>query len=66
MAKDKEILYDKILEKIPNKYELAIICGARYRQFMEGEETLSKQAKAKDTYVRKVFLEILEGKIGAK
>lgn len=64
MSKEKEILYDKILEKIPNKYELAIICGVRYREFMEGAETLSKTAKAKDTHVRKVFLEILEGKIG--
>lgn len=65
----KTIAYDDLLEKIPNKYILTIVSGERARErakerFEKGEEPkpLTKYEK-KDTEVRKVFKEIIDGKI---
>ena len=59
----KEIIYDELLEKIPNKYILTIVSGQRARQIGKGEPLLTKCSK-KDTDVKKAFREILAGKIG--
>lgn len=66
----KVITYDELLEKIPNKYILTIISGERSRErAKERMETgtepraLTKYEK-KDTEMKKVFKEILAGKIG--
>ncbi len=59
----KEIIYDELLQKIPNKYALAIVAGKRARDIVRGEEPLLKTS-SKTTIVRKALLEILNGKIG--
>ncbi|WP_291259030.1 DNA-directed RNA polymerase subunit omega [Fusobacterium sp.] len=59
----KEIIYDELLEKIPNKYILTIVSGQRARQIGKGEPILTKYSK-KDTDVKKAFREILADKIG--
>lgn len=59
----KEIIYDELLEKIPNKYILTIVSGQRARQIGKGDSLLTKCSK-KDTDVKKTFREILAGKIG--
>lgn len=59
----KEIIYDDLLKKIPNKYVLAIVVGKRARDLVKGEETLVKTS-SKDTLYRKALLEVLEDKIG--
>ncbi len=65
----KVITYDELLEKIPNKYVLTIVSGERARERAKermetGEEpaALTKCDK-KDTEMKKVFKEILAGKI---
>ncbi len=65
----KIITYDELLEKIPNKYILTIVSGGRAREraqerMEKGEEPreLTKFDK-KDTEMKKVFKEILAGKI---
>ena len=65
----KVITYDDLLNKIPNKYILTIVSGerarARAKEKMEkGTEpiTLTKYEK-KDTEMKKVFREILAGKV---
>lgn len=65
----KVITYDELLEKIPNKYVLTIVSGERARErakerMEKGEEpvALTKYDK-KDTEMKKVFKEILAGKI---
>ena len=58
----KEITYDELLKNIPNKYILAIVGGKRARELHNGAIPLTKVAK-KDTDLRKVFQEIIEGKI---
>lgn len=66
----KNIAYDELLDKIPNKYILTIVSGERARErAKERMETgseprpLTKYEK-KDTEMKKVFKEILAGKIG--
>lgn len=59
----KEIIYDELLEKIPNKYILTIVSGQRARQIGNGTMLLTKCSK-KDTDVKKAFREILADKIG--
>ena len=59
----KEIIYDELLEKIPNKYILTIISGQRAREIGKGDQLLTKCSK-KDTDVKKASREILDGKIG--
>ncbi len=59
----KEIIYDDLLKKIPNKYELAIVAGKRARDLVKGAEPLVKTS-TKETLYKKTLLEILEGKIG--
>ncbi|MGL5949820.1 MAG: DNA-directed RNA polymerase subunit omega [Cetobacterium sp.] len=59
----KEITYDELLNKIPNKYILTITAGKRSRELGKGAPTLIKAAK-KDTDVKKAFKEIMENKIG--
>lgn len=58
----QEITYDTLLEKIPNKYILTIASGKRVREIVNGAPVLVKTSK-KDTLVRKVFKEIVEGKL---
>lgn len=58
----QEITYDTLLEKIPNKYILTIAAGKRVREIVAGSPLLVKTSK-KDTLVRKVFKEIVEGKL---
>ncbi len=52
----KDITYDELLAKIPNKYVLTIVGG-------EEPLPLTKYDK-KDTEMKKVFKEILAGKVG--
>ncbi len=66
----KVITYDELLKKIPNKYILTIVSGNRARErakerIKRGDEPipLTKYEK-KDTEMKKVFKEILAGKIG--
>lgn len=58
----QEITYDTLLEKISNKYILTIAAGKRVREIVNGSPVLVKTSK-KDTLVRKVFKEIVEGKL---
>ena len=58
----KEITYDTLLEVIPNKYILTITAGKRVREIVNGAPLLVKTSK-KDTLVKKVFKEIIEGKL---
>ncbi|MBC2856294.1 MAG: DNA-directed RNA polymerase subunit omega [Cetobacterium sp.] len=58
----KNINYDELLEKIPNKYILTIIAGKRARDIGKGAPLLIK-ANKKDTDVRKTFREIMEDKL---
>ena len=58
----QEITYDTLLEKIPNKYILTIAAGKRVREIVNGSPVLVKTSK-KDTLVRKVFKERVEGKL---
>lgn len=58
----KEITYDELLRNIPNKYILTIVGGERARELHNGAGSLTKTAK-KDTNLKKVFREIVEGKI---
>lgn len=58
----QEITYDTLLERIPNKYILTITSGKRVRELVSGSPLLVKSSK-KDTLVRKVFKEIVEGKL---
>lgn len=58
----QEITYDALLEKIPNKYILTITSGKRVRELIGGSPLLVKVNK-KDTLVKRVFKEIVEGKL---
>ncbi|AVQ20519.1 DNA-directed RNA polymerase subunit omega [Fusobacterium necrophorum subsp. funduliforme] len=58
----KDITYDELLEKIPNKYILTIVGGERARELHAGATPLTKTSK-KDTDLKKVFREIIDGKI---
>ena len=66
----KEITYDELLSKIPNKYVLTIVGGERARErakerMERGEEPLPlTKYDNKDTEMKKVFKEILAGKVG--
>ena len=57
----KEVTYDELLEKIPNKYKLAMSLGKRYGQLVGGEAPLIKVRK-KDTLAEIASREVLEGK----
>lgn len=58
----KKVTYDELLEKIPNKYKLAMSLGKRYGQLVAGEAALVKTRK-KDTIAEIASKEVLEGKI---
>ncbi len=64
-----DITYDSLLEKIPNKYILTIVSGARSREIAKDRaekaklETVTLKSGRKTTDMQKVFKEILEGKI---
>ena len=62
----KDITYDELLAKIPNKYILTIIAGERAKERMErgGEPLPLTKYDKKDTEMKKVFKEILAGKVG--
>lgn len=59
----KEILFDDLLKKIPNKYMLTLIAGKRAREIMGGAEPYC-EVGAKDTLIRKVLIEIMDNQIG--
>ena len=65
----KEITYDELLDKISNKYILTIVEGERARRRAQerverGGEPLSlTKYDKKDTEMKKVFKEILAGKV---
>lgn len=65
----KVITYDELLDKIPNKYILTIVSGERARERAKerterGAEPLAlTKYDKKDTEMKKVFKEILAGKI---
>ena len=61
----KDITYDELLAKIPNKYILTIIAGERAKERMErgGEPLPLIKYDKKDTEMKKVFKEILAGKV---
>ena len=58
----KKVTYDELLEKIPNKYKLAITLGKRYGQIVAGEAPLVKVRK-KDTVAEIASKEVIEGKV---
>jgi len=58
----KQITYDELLEKVPNKYKLAMTLGKRYGQLAAGETPLVKVRK-KDTLAEIASKEVLEGKV---
>lgn len=58
----QEITYDLLLEKIPNKYILTLTTGKRMREIIKGKPLLVKTNK-KDSLMKKVFKELVEGKI---
>ena len=58
----EKVLFDNVLKKIPNKYELTIVTGKRVRELSKGEEPLVRM-KGKTTLVQVALKEVLEGKI---
>ena len=58
----KEVIFDQLLKKIPNKYLLTVIAGKRAREIYSGAEPYM-DCDEKDTVVSKVFSEILADKI---
>ncbi|MCS5422721.1 MULTISPECIES: DNA-directed RNA polymerase subunit omega [Psychrilyobacter] len=58
----KKVTYDELLEKIPNKYKLAMTLGKRYGQIVAGEPLLVKPRK-KDTIAEIASREVLEEKV---
>lgn len=58
----KKVTYDELLEKIPNKYKLAMTLGKRYGQIIAGEAPLVKVRK-KDTTAEITCREVLEEKV---
>ena len=65
----KDITYDELLAKIPNKYILTISAGERARERAKvrmeigGEPLPLTKYDKKDTEMKKVFKEILAGKV---
>ena len=57
-----KITFDQLTEKIPNKYELAIIVGNRARS-LGGHIVINSKAGLKETTLQKCFKEILEGEL---
>jgi len=57
-----KVTYDELLEKIPNKYKLAMTLGKRYGQLVAGEIPLIK-ARKKETKAEIASREVLEGKV---
>ncbi|EHO20346.1 DNA-directed RNA polymerase, omega subunit [Fusobacterium necrophorum subsp. funduliforme 1_1_36S] len=53
----KDITYDELLEKIPNKYILTIVGGERARELHAGATPLTKTSK-KDTDLKKYFVKL--------
>ncbi|RUA08832.1 MAG: DNA-directed RNA polymerase subunit omega, partial [Fusobacteria bacterium] len=63
----KKITHDELLEKIPNKYELAITIGKRYGQLVAGATPLVPvKKKKKETLIEITNREIVEDKIRLK
>lgn len=58
----KKVTYDELLEKVPNKYKLAMTLGKRYGQLVAGEAPLVKVRK-KDTIAEIASKEVIEGKV---
>lgn len=58
----KKVTYDELLEKVPNKYKLAMTLGKRYGQIIAGEAPLVKVRK-KDTVAEIASKEVIEGKV---
>jgi len=58
----KKVTYDELLEKVPNKYKLAMTLGKRYGQIVAGESPLVKVRK-KDTVAEIASMEVIEDKV---
>lgn len=58
----KEIIFDDLLEKIPNKYLLTVIAGKRAREIYSGSDPYIA-CDPRDTVVKKVLTEILSDRI---
>lgn len=57
-----KITFDQLIEKIPNKYELAIIVGNRART-LGGHVVINSKAGLKETTLQKCFKEIIEDEL---
>ncbi|MGM0507939.1 MAG: DNA-directed RNA polymerase subunit omega [Fusobacteriota bacterium] len=61
----REIRYEDLIKKIPNKYSLCIVAGKRGRDLSLDEDLKPlTNNKLDDTIVKTVFREIVEDKIG--
>lgn len=58
----KRILFDSLLEKIPNKYELTIVTGKRVRKLSIDNKSLTN-SKNQKTLVQIALKEVVDGKI---
>ena len=58
----KRILFDSLLERIPNKYELTIVTGKRVRKLSIDNKSLTN-SKNQKTLVQIALKEVLDGKI---
>jgi DNA-directed RNA polymerase subunit omega len=58
----KRILFDSLLDKIPNKYELTIVTGKRVRKLSIDNKSMTN-AKTQKTLVQIALKEVLDGKI---
>lgn len=58
----KKILFDTLLEKIPNKYELTIVTGKRVRELSVENKSLTN-SKNQKTLVQVALKEVMDGKV---
>lgn len=58
----EKILFDDLLEKLPNKYELTIVTGKRVRELGKGAKPQVK-VKGNTTMVQVALKELMEDKI---
>lgn len=58
----KRILFDSLLERIPNKYELTIVTGKRVRKLSIDNKSLTN-SKNQKTLVQIALKEVVDGRI---